>query len=271
MRLLRITLIILLAAVTVLYGATAVSQSITTQNEPPSISGGDDILELSVADDKSVLLSGLTAVDAQDGNLTDEILLSGVSKFTDSDTATANATCLVFDSDGNMDSCVRTIRYTDYTTPRFAITAPLTYKASENIALLDRLHAYDCIDGDITSSIRVSSLTSTTEHEIYALTVQVTNSMGDSRELELELVWQNDNTDRPEVKLNAYLLYLDQGSSFDPSDYVLYADTAAGLVSRSQVKAEGTVDTDTPGTYFVHYSYNDGTATGTSILTVVVE
>lgn len=271
MRTLRIALILLLVAVTVLYGVTAVSQSLNTQGEAPTLSGGDNVLELSVEDDASVLLTGLTAADPQDGDLTNAILLSGISKFTDPENATANATCLVFDSDGNMDSCVRTIRYTDYTAPSFTITAPLTYKSSASIALLDRLHAHDCIDGDLTESIRVSSLTSTTENEVYALTVQVTNSMGDTSELELKLVWQNDNTDRPEVKLSTYLLYLEQGDSFDPEDYVRFAETASGIVSKSQVKAKGTVDTSTPGTYFVHYTCDDGTATGTSILTVVVE
>ena len=271
MRLLRIVLIVILVAVTVLYGVTAVSQNMNTHHEAPTIEGGTDVLEISVQDDESALLAGLTARDTQDGDLTADLLVSGISKFTDTETATANAACLVFDSDGNMASLTRTFRYTDYTPPRFSLTQPLNYKASETISLLDRLHATDCIDGDLTGSIRVSYPRATATGEIYLITVQVTNSMGDTSELELEMIRQADNFNRPEVKLSAYLLYLEQGSSFAPMDYVSYVDIGGTAVSKSLVTATGSVDTSRPGTYFVHYSYNDGTSTGMSILTVVVE
>lgn len=271
MRSLRIVLIVILVAVTALFGITTISQSQSNKNEAPIIECGSDVLELSVRDDESVLLTGVTAKDAQDGDLTAGILVSGISKFTDISTATANVAYMVFDSDGNMGSLTRTIRYTDYTAPRFSLTEPLNYRSSESIALLDRLHVTDCIDGDITDSIRVSSLSSTTTEEVYSIQVQVTNSMGDSKDLELELFWQNDNVERPIVKLNNYLVYLSQGSSFNPSDYVSYVETASGVASKTLVNIKGTVNTSEPGTYFVHYSYSDGTVTGMSILTVVVE
>lgn len=271
MRLLKIALIVVLVAVTALFCVTTVTQNLNNRNEAPSITCSSDTLELSVDAGESELLSGVTAADNQDGDLTAEILIAGVSKFTDVENATANVDYLVFDSDGNMGALTRTIRYTDYTAPRFSLTEPLNYKSSENIILLDRLHASDCIDGDITDSIRVSSLDSTTRDEIYALTVQVTNSMGDTREMNLELFWQHDNTDRPVVRLNTCLLYLEQGSAFNPREYVSYADTSTGMVSKSLITIEDTVDTSEAGTYFVYYSYNDGTATGYSILTVVVE
>lgn len=271
MRSLRIALIVILVAVTALYGGTALSQSRSSQNDAPVIECSSDVLELSVKADESALMAGVTASDPQDGDLTSSILISGISKFTDVETATANVTYLVFDSDGNMGTCTRPIRYTDYTSPQFSISEPLNYKFSENMALLDRLHIQDCIDGDLTGSIRVSSLTTTTTEEVYAATVQVTNSMGDSAEMDLELVWQDDNADRPVVQLNKYLVYLSLGSTFEPSTYVSYVQTSSGVASKTLVDIEGTVDTSEPGTYFVHYSYNDGTATGISILTVVVE
>ena len=271
MRSLRIALILILVAVTVLFGITMISNARNTTGEAPVIECSTDVLELSVNDGESALLTGITASDAQDGDLTADILVSGLSKFTDPETATANVTYTVFDSDGNMGSLTRTIRYTDYTSPRFVLTEPLNYKSNDTIVLLDRLQAQDCIDGDITDSIRVSSLNSTSTDEIYSIDVQVTNSMGDSNELQLELVWQMDNEDRPIVKLNTYLLYLEQGSSFNPINYVSYAETSSGIASKTLVNIDSNVDTNEPGTYFVHYSYTEGTATGMSILTVVVE
>lgn len=271
MRTLRIALIFILVAVTALFGVTKISQLRNTAGEAPVITCSDEVLELSVKDSKTALLSGVTASDAQDGDLTANILVSGISKFTDIATSTANVTYMVFDSDGNMGSFTRPIRYTDYTAPRFTLTEPLNYKTSEEIALLDRLHALDCIDGDISGSIRVSSMMPTTTEEIYSLTVQVTNSMGDSAELDVELFCQYDNLDRPVIKLNNYLLYLSVGSSFDPSDYLSYAESSEGIVSKTLVDIDSNVDTENPGTYFVHYSYSDGTLLGRSVLTVVVE
>lgn len=271
MRSLRIALIVILVAVTALFGVTTISQSRSNEYEAPVIECSADVLELSVRDDESILMTGVTAADAQDGDLTADILISGISKFTDVETATANVTYMVFDSDGNMGSFTRTIRYTDYTSPQISITEPLNYKSSEAIALLDRLHVLDCIDGDITDSLRVSYLAGTTTEEVFAVSVQVTNSMGDSRELDLELFIQDDNVDRPLIKLNHNLVYLSQGSGFNPNDYVSYVETSTGVASKTLVKVESNVNTSEPGTYFVHYSYSEGAAKGMSILTVVVE
>lgn len=271
MRLLRIALILILVLVTLLYGVTTIVNTLNTDREAPSISGSTDVLEVSVQDGESALLAGLTASDRQDGDITANLLVSGISKFTDLENATANVTCLVFDRDGNMASRTRSIRYTDYTAPQFTLTGPLNYKSNESITLLDRLHATDCIDGDITGSIRVSSLQATSAGEIYLLTAQVTNSMGDTSQLELEVIRQDDHSDRPEIKLTSYLVYLEQGSRFDPMSYVSHVDLGESTVSKSMVSISGTADTSTPGTYHVHYSYNDGDSTGMSILTVVVE
>ena len=149
MRLLKIILVVILVVVTALYCVTAVAQKLNTHKEGPSITCGEEVLGISVQDSETALLSGLTASDAQDGDLTDALQISGISKFTDPENATANVTYLVFDSDGNVASCTRTVRYEDYVPPRFTLTDGLNYKSNDAIALLDRLHANDCIDGDI--------------------------------------------------------------------------------------------------------------------------
>lgn len=274
MRLIKVLLIFTLVVVTALYGLTAFTQSISGKNDAPTISCSGDTLELSVKDDASALLAGVTAEDKQDGDLTSEILVSGVSKFLDIGTSTV--TYLAFDSDHNVGSLTRTIRYTDYESPRFTITEPLIYKSNEEIQLLDRISIVDCIDGDITANVRVSSMESTTTDEVYTSMVQVTNSMGDSAEVTLPIVWQNNNADRPQVVLTDYLVYLSQDSSFNASSYLSYVNTTEGRGNRSDVRIEGTVDTATPGTYHVYYTYSyDVTETyslnGIAVLTVVVE
>lgn len=274
MRLLKILTIFILVLVTALYGITAVTRSLRDKTDSPTISCAGDVLELSVTDDESVLMEGVTASDKQDGDLTHEIMVSGISKFLDIGTSTA--TYLVFDSDHNVGSLTRTIRYTDYESPRFTITEPLIYKSSEDIVLLDRISVVDCIDGDITGNVRVSSLDASTVDEVYTTRVQVTNSMGDSAELTLPIVWLTGNSDRPDIVLTDYLVYVSQGSSFNANSYLSYVSTPDGTGSRSDVRIENNVDTSEPGVYYVYYTYSHKVSEGSSlkgisVLTVVVE
>ena len=69
------------------------------------------------------------------------------------------------------------------------------------------------------------------------------------------------------VELKEYLVYLDQGASFHSGSYVSSVKDSAGAVyDNSHLSVEGQVDTSTPGTYYVSYSFQ----TCTVILTVVV-
>lgn len=269
MRFVKILLVFLLVIVTTLYVMTTLSNSLTGRNVPPTISSTSDTLELSVTDDESVLLEGISATDKQDGNLTGKVRIAGISKLIKENTA--KVTYVVFDSDHNMAKLTRYINYTDYQSPRFTITEPLIYYQSESIALLDRIEVIDCIDGDITDSIRVSTLSSTSDAETYNVTVQVTNSMGDTAQLVLPVIQLSGVAIRPEVHLTDYLVYLPQGSSFSAKSYLSHVETPEGRGDKSDVRIAGSVDTDVPGTYTVRYTYPYESTSGSSILTVVIE
>ena len=135
MRTVKILLIIVLLAVSVLYGITTVSEKFTGAHVPPTLKCDTDTLEVSVHDDVNTYLTGVTASDQQDGDLTGNIYISGVSKLISA--GTAKVTYLVFDSDHNMASLTRFLHYTDYRSPRFSIKEPLVYGQNESIALLD--------------------------------------------------------------------------------------------------------------------------------------
>lgn len=269
MRTVKILLIVVLAAVLALYAWTAVSQQMSGGQEGPVITCPEEVLEISVKDDESALFAGMTARDAQDGDLTGKILFSGMSKLLSDHKAKVDF--VVFDSDGNLDKATRQIRYADYTAPRFSIREPLIYHRGEAIALLDRIRVEDCIDGDITGMVRVSALTATSEPEISTVELQVTNSMGDTVRQTLPVVQMESYAVRPEVKLTEYLVYLKKGASFNAKSYLGYVSTPEGVGDKSDVEITGTVDTSTPGTYLVRYTYPYETAPGTSVLTVVVE
>lgn len=268
MRTIKILLIILLVVTIGLFGYTTLSQKLSGRDVAPSISCDDSILEVSVADGKEALLTGITASDPQDGNLSDQIIVASISKLITADTA--KATYYVFDSDNNMASCTRMVRYTDYQLPRFYLEEALIYNSASAIALTDRLKAVDVMDGDISESIRVSTLASTSDPEIYTVSVQVTNSMGDTARLSLPVILQSAAVRRPVINLKEYLIYLEQGSDFNPWDYLNNVHDGVSFASNADVQINNEVNTAVPGTYNVTYTYLGSGSTGTAILTVVV-
>lgn len=269
MRALKHTILILLVVLTTAYIGTRIYQGSESRKEPPRIICPEGVLEVAALDDESVLLTGVTAEDAQDGDLTDQIIIGGISKLISKDTA--KVTLMVFDSDHNMGKVVRYIRYTDYQRPRFAIKKPLSFSSTKEVSLLERLQATDTLDGDISSRIRVSTLATTENSEVYDITIQVTNSMGDTAWLQLPVIVQETNAMRPVIELNSYLVYVAEGASFDPNDYLAGLAVAGVPMETNLVSVSSNVNTAEAGTYRVMYNYNSSGITGMAILTVVVQ
>lgn len=272
MKTLRILLILTLLVVGGLYGYSTVSLQLHGADIGPVLTCDSDTLDISVADDKSVLLQGVTAKDKQDGDLTGNILISSISKMVG---GAARVHYVVFDSDNNMATQTRTVRYTDYVPPRFQILEPLIYSANDRVALLDRLLVGDALDGDITGSVRVSYLNTTDIDSVFTADLQVTNSAGDTARVTLPIIRQDRYT-QSRIVLSSYLVYLNQGASFNPRAYLTgvelerYGDgeTRGDL---QDVTVTGTVDTSTPGCYHVFYTYSQEDILIRSALTVVVE
>ena len=269
MKLLKIILISLLITVVVLYGSTILMQRLSGKDQGPEISCPEGILSVSVRDSEAVLLEGVTANDKQDGDLTSRIQILSISKLITNNTA--KVTYLVFDSHGNMDTLVRQIRYSDYNRPVFAIKRPLIYAKNEAIALLDRLQVTDVIDGDITGSVRVSALSATADSDIYTVSLQVTNSMGDTSRLTVPVVLQDNTTYCPDITLSSYLIYMNIGENFHAQDYLTGVTTMEGAADVSGVQITSSVDNSTAGTYYVYYRYPYNGTMGLAVLTVVVQ
>ena len=240
---------------------------------PPVITSDSDLLELSVTATEQELKQGLKAYDNMDGDITDRIVVQRISHLVNATDATV--TYLVFDNASNAATYQRTLRYTDYQKPRFYLTKALTYNVGETITLRDRLSARDVIDGDLTDSILVSeSNASNTVPGYYAITVQVTNSAGDTAVLPLTVTVQNQSVTTPRILLREQLVYVDAGQSVNYASYLLSAtDPMLSGTQNSQVTInDEDADLSTPGVYEVYY-YLLGKSgeTATAILTVVVE
>lgn len=242
-------------------------------DQPPTLSCSADVLEISVQADQSALLQGLTAQDDRDGDITDKIMVEHISGLINANTA--RVTYVVFDSSDNAAKYTRTVRYTDYQKPRFQLTAPLQYYVGDTITLQDRLSAIDMLDGDISEKIRLTaSNLSNTLAGTYHVTVQVTNSLGDTTVLPLTISVESGSALRtPVIELTDYLIYLDAGSPFDPQQYLRkVSDPAAANQqgSLNQVEVLSEVEPEEPGVYEVTYSYQGVSREGKAILTVVV-
>ena len=269
MKFIKILLILVFAATAALYTLHSMDRQADHTAEGPTLTREAGTLNISVHSGDEALLDGITATDAQDGDLTDRIIISGVSKLTGDDTF--KATYVVFDSDDNMATVTRQVHYTDYRRPRFILDEPLAYTTTQNLALLDRLHATDVVDGSITHSVRVSYARETDVPEIYYIDVQVTNSMGDTSWLTVPILIQEEDKDRPMIALDTYLVYLQTGEIFDPYDHLLGATWNGDTLLAQNLTVSGRANTNVPGTYYITYTASYAGHTGTAILTVVVE
>lgn len=231
----------------------------TVDRTPPVITCDTDAVEVRVGASDSTLLEGVTASDNRDGDLTDTVMIKGVSQLITADTA--KVTYIVFDSSNNMATASRTVRYTNYEKPRFSLDTPLIFLAGGKVQLLDRLHASDVIDGDLSDSIRVTTQNvNAGEAGIYTVTVQVTNSLGDVESLPLKVEVIGAGNVNPAVRLSEYIVYLPAGARFSPADYVI------APADPGEVEIESDVAASTPGVYEVSYTYRGDTVYQTVVV-----
>ena len=254
MRAIRWILCALLVVTAVLYTATGVMEHLSGTNEGPVIECGEDVIEVSVRASDAELLAGVTARDDRDGDLTDRIIVGGVSKLIGTDLA--NVTCLVFDSDDNMASLTRQVRYTDYRRPMFHLTEPLEFASTKEAQLLSRIRVTDAVDGDLSGKARVSTLWATGHDMVYSATVTVTNSMGDIADVQVPVIIRSTPS---AIRLRQQIVYVTVSEGFDPMAWV--SSDKTGLTAR----CDGT--TEEPGCWWVWYENSNDFA----IMTVVVE
>lgn len=273
MKTIKQALIILLAILIVANVATYFYFGTSDADVRPTISCPSEPLELSVEDVRSenaqLLLQDVVAQDEQDGDLTHRILIGSISNLISNDMA--KVTYLVFDSDNNVATCVRKIRYLDYHRPVFDVVEPLIFSPTEDVAMLSRLKATDVLDGNISNNIRVSTLEPTSNSELYYVTVQVSNSSGDTSAVKLPVQMLANDLSRPKIELKNYLVYLEKGADFKAHEHIDNVTVSGESQSLLDVATDNPVDTGEAGVYYVTYSYTANGRTGVAILTVVVQ
>lgn len=275
MRYIRIGIIVIFLAMTIVFATNWYSNKNAIDQTYPEIKIGKEQLDVSVKAGKEEFLKDVIAQDAKDGDLTNRVIVESISKFIDKENHICKITYAVADSDNNVTKKTRKIRFTDYESPKFTASGPLVLEMGTDTKPSDIIGAIDDYDGDISGKIKVlSSTISTRTEDEYNFTAQVTNSLGDTAKLKATVVIAQGNNLSPIIELNQYIAYLKVGDKFEPEKYIKSVkDPEGNDISKGKVEVvRSTVNTKKAGFYNVQYSVNQGENNeGSSYLTVVVE
>ncbi len=249
-----------------------------TKNTDPIITCASDEIRISVKAPREDLLIGVTAMDAEDGDLTDSIIVESISQFVESGKCTI--TYAVFDSGNKVATASRTLFYTDYHSPRFELLGDLIYPAGTPATPLASVRAYDCFEGDITNRISMTVIDPDDigRQETRQVEFRVINSYGDVATLRANIVTdERVSPNDPVIKLSSYLIYVKRDELFDPIDFVSSISVLRQTYSAEEFGRDGLsadvdgFDPSTPGLYRIPiYCEADGHI-GSTVLYVVVE
>ena len=297
MRRLRTLSITLFIASLILFGINYYWKSVYEDKTGPIFQIENNLVQVSVKDDEKALLNGLTATDASDGDVTDSVIVESISPFTGTGRRIVNYAA--FDSDNHVTHAKRELVYTDYRASQFHLSKPLSF-AMNSTNLLDGITVDDCIDGDLTKSVKLMSDEEIDTSHVgeYSARLKVTNSAGGVSYLPvtIEIYDASVQYRRPQLKLTDNVVYIEEGDSFDEEEYLtsitingteysmtdeegtygaryVSQDETEKTIGYDRVEIESDVDTDVSGYYEVTYSFEDtaeGTGTGHARLYVVI-
>lgn len=228
-------------------------------------------------------LQGVKAVDKNDGDVSDSLVVESVSNF-----LSGGRRLVVYaavDRHNNVSRANRIVKYEGYTSPVFHLKKPLIFESggsSKNEELLKNLTVKDSIDGDLSNQVKIltNSVVDLYTAGEYPVKLQVSNSAGDtvSFQATIQVYDSNQKSEIPFIHLKKYLVYTKKGNKLDARSYISkvcmggdYESDVSGDVDKKNVTIKDEVDYDTPGSYEITYSVKSGKSrTGTVRLIVIV-
>ncbi|MDO4556646.1 MAG: hypothetical protein Q4B70_16140 [Lachnospiraceae bacterium] len=246
-RIKQISIIIFVLSV-LSYGAYRFYCHQTVDKYSPEIDLTENEISVSISADESELLSGVTAYDSKDGDVSDSLVVESVSKFLKNNQKLV--TYAAFDSDNHVGKATRTVVYSDYTSPQFATKSPFRFPVNTT-DFISEVTAKDCIDGDISDKIKISpgfSIVTDTPGD-YEIQLQVSNSSGDVEYLPVtvEIYDPTDSAVTPEIELKKYIVYTNVEKEIDPQDYLKEVNIGAGTYKLTSGSADYKEDTPSAG------------------------
>ncbi len=238
----------------------------------PVITAEYDEIHISVNDNEDVLFNGLTAIDDRDGDITDQIIIERVSRF--SEIGVCQVNYVVFDKENNIGRYQRTLYYDDYVAPRLHFDRPMLHYAAEDISALSGVRLIDCIDGDISHKLKLeASNVAASVPGIYEIEISAVSDFGDEIHVRLPLNIIEYSADTPVITLSQYLVYTKKGQEIDPLTYITSVTDSNGVeMDIADVKVNSQVDfqKEGAGQMLLEITNKHG-VTGITYLTVIVE
>ncbi len=271
MRILRFIVSALAVVVSAVFLIFFIGETIKTDRTIPVINIESDVLEVELNAKEEDMLKGVTANDKKDGDLTSSVFVESISRFTKK--GECKVTYVVCDSDNHITKATRKIRFKGYTSPTFTVNKSLCFSAYETIDLAEAITATDCIEGNITSRVLITSdnLTNLTEG-IYNFSVTVANKYGDTSTMRLPVIIDEDmSLIGPKIELTQYLITAKTGTQIDPESYFVSATDVNENDVSSSIRIESNINSDREGTYYIHYYATDAQGNmGHSVIPVII-
>lgn len=270
MKPLKIVILIAFVFVSIASLSVYISEKVKTDKTVPEIKVENEMIEVSLKATDEELLKGVTAHDEKDGDLTGQIIVESISKFTEK--GVSKVTYAVCDSNNNVAKATRKIKFKGYESPKFSVSGNLCFSMYENINIRDFIEAEDCLDGNINNQIIITSENySSSIAGAYVMDATVTNKKGDTSTIQLPLIVEDRPLSAPEIELKEYLIYTKKGKTVDFKSYIVDAVDYREESIKDKVTVESNVDFKKAGTYHVHfYATDDQAQRGHSVMTVIV-
>lgn len=277
--------------------------------EGPVITCDEEKYSVSIEATEEELLKGMHAWDEEDLDVTDSLIIE--NKKIIPDTKKVIITCAASDSSNNVSKYERTVTYTDYYSPHFQAKQPLRFAVGDESSVINNFTAADCIEGDITSRIKLEKMSGSSNAEgIQKYELSVSNNLGDTAVLPISVEFYTDTYEHrlsyPHIYLKEYIHYIKKGKKFLPTNLLKEMEVGESVyhynkedkkfyemnevvsedgkttewkkkkkgdqILSTDIKYKSNVDTSKEGVYTVEYSYQDKNGNfGATQLIVVVE
>lgn len=223
------------------------------KDAPTIVCTTEDMLKVSVAVTDEELLKFVTASDNQDGDLTNEIVVSRKTYFIGPKVSTI--TYSVCDSDNNIASLTKNIFYSDYKSPEIKLLNEFIFPSGYNFDLARYVQATDVLDGNLSDYVKVISSEFTNVSGEYKVNIKVSNSMADCTDITINAIITDDDYSQVRIVLESYTTYVTVGQPIDYKSFV------KDVVNKRETRYDESdiiiddsgVDLTKPGVYDVFY------------------
>ena len=291
MKLLKQLSIVFLVVAVVAFAVNILSRTVKQKNEHPVISMESENIQMSVVDPEEMILSGVSAQDHEDGDVSSSLVIESISMGASEKERTV--TIAAFDNDNNVTKATRTVTYTDYTVPRFSLNGTLSVPTGTSMAsIAQKLSAQDPIDGNISSRIQYYNANGSQFNPnvpgVYSIVFSVSNEVGLVEEFTASVEVYDKTEKLPvSIELTDNIVYVEKGGTFDPQEYIsavtagneTYTYKNGALVNETtnttfdDIEIDNSVNTSVPGWYEIDYTaiYDDQPARTAYLLVRVQE